>query len=129
MGFISTKTHGISDCLMVLAFLFAPRIFHFDAHLVSSMAILAGVVVSYSLLTRYEWGIVSLIPTRLHLIFDCLIGIGMFFLPLFTNVSLRQGYLLIAFGIFFIFCALLTPTRSPHEKKRFKNSLRARKMA
>lgn len=127
MGLLSTKTHGIMDCLLALFFLTAPRVFHFSAQLTSLMALIAIAIISSTLLTRYEWGIFRIIPTRLHLIGDCYIGIGLCFLPLFTNVSIPQSYLVIAFGILLIFSALLTPSRSPREKKRFKNSLYRRK--
>lgn len=128
MGLLSTKTHGILDCMVALVFLTTPRLFHFSIQLTSLMAILAVVIVVYSFLTHYEWGIMRVISTRVHLILDCLIGIGLCFLPLFINASIPQSYLLIVFGVLLIFFALLTPSRSPREKKRFKKSLHRRKL-
>ena len=127
MGLLSTKTHGIFDCLLALVFLTAPRALHFNAQITSVMAFIALALISSTLLTRYEWGILRIIPTRLHLILDCYIGIALCFLPLFIRISVPQSYLLIALGIVLIFSALLTPSRSPREKKRFKNSLHRRK--
>lgn len=127
MGLLSTKTHGILDCLLAFIFLATPRLLHFNTQLTFLMALLAVVIVSSSLMTRYEWGILRVIPTRLHLILDCYIGIALCFVPLFISISVLQSYLLIALGITLIFSALLTPSRSPREKKRFKNSLRRRK--
>jgi hypothetical protein len=120
MRLFTTKLHGILDCTMALMLLLSPRVYSFDTQLTHFMAILAIAIVFYSLLTHYEWGVFPIISTRVHLLFDCLIGIGLFFLPLFINASMTQSYLLISFGILLIFFALFTPSRSPREKKRRK---------
>lgn len=71
--FIPTKVHGALDYIVAIALIFAPMIFGFTA--VGGAAVVVPVVLGillfiYSLFTRYEWGLVRLIPMPLHLIID-----------------------------------------------------------
>lgn len=66
MKLIDSKTHGILDYAMALAFLMAPSVFDLTGY-AAAPAYGAGVfLVLTSLLTRYPLGIVGLLPFRLH---------------------------------------------------------------
>jgi hypothetical protein len=74
---IPTSVHGILDYLVGIALFFAPELFGFAEYggaAVSVPRTLGVIVIVYSLLTRYEWGLVKAIPMGLHLMLDMLGG-------------------------------------------------------
>lgn len=71
--FLPTRVHGVLDYVVGVALLFAPNIFQFDqvgGAAVFIPRLLGVVLIVYSLLTRYELGLVKLIPMPYHLIID-----------------------------------------------------------
>lgn len=73
MKFIPTKVHGVLDYLVAIALIFAPMIFGFSQ--VGGAAVVIPVVLGiglfvYSLLTKYEWGVVKAISMPYHLVID-----------------------------------------------------------
>jgi hypothetical protein len=73
MRFIPTKVHGVLDYVVGIALIVAPWLFGFAA--MGGPAVVIPIVLGvglilYSLLTRYEWGVLKLIPMPVHLIFD-----------------------------------------------------------
>lgn len=129
MGQISTRAHGILDYGIALAFLFIPRILRFDSHLVTLLGLLALITIIYSLMTRYEWGIMPVFPTRIHLITDCLIGIGLCLWPFLAGATFLERNVLIAFGVFEIILALMTPSRSPLERLHLRKRRKSHSLA
>jgi hypothetical protein len=74
---IPTSIHGILDYLVGIALFFAPEIFGFSwygGYATSIPRTLGVVIIVYSLLTRYEWGLVKAIPMSMHLGLDMLGG-------------------------------------------------------
>ena len=74
---ISTFVHGVIDYLFAVMLIASPWIFGFrEANAQTYVAdIIAVIVIAYGLLTRYELGIVKLIPFRMHLIFDIIVNL------------------------------------------------------
>jgi hypothetical protein len=75
MRFLPTKVHGVLDYLVVAALIVAPWLFGLSSVGGSAvmLPILIGItLVVYSLLTKYEWGVVKVIPMSYHLIVDFL---------------------------------------------------------
>jgi len=73
LRFIPTKVHGVLDYIVALALIFAPLIFGFQS--IGGAAVIVPVVLGillfiYSLLTRYEWGLVKVIAMPVHLMID-----------------------------------------------------------
>ncbi|MEO6942518.1 MAG: hypothetical protein ABI238_04435, partial [Terrimesophilobacter sp.] len=73
MRFIPTKVHGVLDYVVAIALILAPWIFGFSG--VGGAAVIIPIVLGiglflYSLLTRYELGLMKLIPMPVHLVFD-----------------------------------------------------------
>ena len=71
---ISTKVHGILDFITAGMLMTLPRVMGWSktvTHLLDSAAISA---VGYSLLTRYEFGMVKVLPMKGHLTLDALSG-------------------------------------------------------
>lgn len=73
MKLLSTRAHGTLDYLMGAVLLVTPYVLGFAndgaAQCVPMMVLGAGAIV-YSLLTRYELGVVKLIPMPVHLVLD-----------------------------------------------------------
>lgn len=75
MRFLPTKVHGILDYLVGAALIVAPWLFGFSSvgGPAVMLPILIGIVlIVYSLLTKYEWGVVKVIPMPYHLVVDFL---------------------------------------------------------
>lgn len=73
MKFISTKVHGYLDYLSAIALFAAPYLFGFAE--VGGAAvwvpwIIGAVILVQSLMTRYELGVVKVIPMSMHLMLD-----------------------------------------------------------
>lgn len=71
--FIPTKVHGVLDCVVAVALVFAPMIFGFQE--LGGPAVVIPVVLGiglfiYSFLTRYEWGVFKVISMPYHLAID-----------------------------------------------------------
>ena len=70
---IPTRVHGIADYLGGVALLLAPNLFGFSdigGAAVWVPRVLGVVILVQSLATRYELGVVKLLPMRLHLMND-----------------------------------------------------------
>lgn len=76
MRFISTAVHGVLDYVMGAVLIASPWIFDFaDRGPAMYVPIIVGsAVIVYSLFTRYEAGLVDVIPMRIHLWLDGLGG-------------------------------------------------------
>jgi hypothetical protein len=71
---ISTKVHGILD-YMTAGFLFAlPRAMGWDKTVTHLMDMAGVSATAYSLFTRYELGLVRVLPMKAHLTMDALSG-------------------------------------------------------
>lgn len=77
MQLISRRTHGILDYLVGLVLILSPRLFGFDAGSTEAAVpvFLGWAAILYSLLTRYEFGLLRVIPFRAHLALDTINGI------------------------------------------------------
>lgn len=76
MKIIPRKIHGFLDYLVGMVLIAVPWLFGFADDGPATyipVALGAGALV-YSILTNYEWGLVRLIPFRVHLLLDVLSG-------------------------------------------------------
>lgn len=118
MRFIPTWLHGIVDYLTVGALLAVPRALGWNKPATTTLTVAAGGLCSYSLLTRYELGLVKWVPMPVHLVLDAMSGVALcaapFLLPVKKNQRgpLTAGFL--AFGLMEIFFALFTKTRQTY---------------
>jgi hypothetical protein len=73
--FVPTKIRGVLDYVVGLALILAPNIFQFanvGGAAVLIPRVLGVVLIVYSLITRYELGVIKLISMRYHLMIDFL---------------------------------------------------------
>lgn len=110
MHIIPSSVHGVLDYLVGLVLILSPRFFGFQTGGVEEkLPVLLGVaVLSYSLVTRYEFGLFELLPFRIHLVLDLLSGVLLASSPwLFGFAERVQGPHLV-FGAVEIIVPLLT---------------------
>lgn len=109
MRFISSKIHTIADYLTGLFLLAMPWMYNDIIGVTDKwLAIITGIlIIIMSFLTRYEGGVIRLIPLSTHLIIDMIIGI--FFISTFWLFSFNEtirtvfafvGILAFVFGLF-----------------------------
>lgn len=75
MRFISTRTHGVIDYIVGVILFFAPGIFGFayvGGPAVLIPKIMAIGILIITILTRFEVGIIKIIPMSAHLVLDYL---------------------------------------------------------
>jgi hypothetical protein len=73
--FLPTKIHGALDYIVGIALILAPNIFQFSSMGGAAAAIprvLGVVLILYSLVTKYEWGVVKVVNMPYHLVIDFL---------------------------------------------------------
>jgi hypothetical protein len=78
MKIIPTRVHGILDYAVGLILLFAPNIFGFadvQGPAVWVPRVIAILALLQSLMTRYELGLVKVLPMRMHLAVDYVAGL------------------------------------------------------
>lgn len=74
---INTKLHGLLDYLVGFLLIAAPWILGFETPGVErNLSVTMGILtIVYSLLTRYEWGLLRGLPFKIHLLIDFLSGL------------------------------------------------------
>jgi branched-subunit amino acid transport protein len=116
MRFIPTRIHGILDYLYAIALFCAPFLFwttdrSWDLWI---PMLVASVVILYSILTRYEWGGISLISMKSHLRLDLIIGIFMVAAPWIFGFSDRAWRPFLIFGLLAIILSFITKKTTTH---------------
>jgi hypothetical protein len=111
MKLISTKTHGILDYLTAGAMLTLPRALGWSETATRLLTGAALGTAGYSLLTRYELGLVQVLPMRAHLTLDAVGGAMLCAAPLLLpdEESEVKGAL-VGLGLFELAAALTTET-------------------
>ncbi len=116
---ISTLMHGILDYVTAPTLLALPRMMGWSKT-VTSLLTGAGVgVLSYSVMTRYELGLLKVLPMKAHLAIDMASGGMLALSPLMLKKRERDvatTATLIGLGLYEIAAALLTQTQSPIEQ-------------
>ena len=108
---ISTRTHGVLDYLSVGALCALPRILGWDQKVTTLLTGAAAGTLLYSALTRYELGVVKLLPVPAHLTLDGASGALLCAAPfLFLNEKPPVSAGLVGIGLFELGASLLTQT-------------------
>jgi hypothetical protein len=111
---ISTIVHGAMDYAMALLLAAGPYLFGFGGDDTESLVMYgcAAALFLYSLLTNYEFGVVKIIPMRMHLTLDVFSGIFLAASPWLFGFADRVFIPHFILGIVEILAGLLTnPTR------------------
>ena len=114
MKIIPRKTHGVLDYIVGAALIAAPWIFGFADDTAATYVPVAvgGGALLYSLLTRYELGMIKMIPFETHLILDVMSGILLAASPWLFGFSDRVYLPHLIVGLFEIGAGLMTENTS-----------------
>ena len=91
--FVPTRVHGVLDYVVGLALILAPNIFQFanvGGAAVLIPRVLGVVLIVYSLITRYELGVIKLISMRYHLMIDFLAALLLALSPFLFGFSNKE---------------------------------------
>lgn len=110
---ISTRMHGVLDYVLVAGLVALPRLAGWDGGAKQVLTANAAGSLMYSLLTRYELGLLRLLPMTAHLTLDTAAGTMLCVAGLQTDAGRSIRVTLIALGLFEITVAFLTDTEVP----------------
>lgn len=106
---ISTEAHGVLDYMTVGTLLLLPRMLGWSRSVTRLMTGAAAITFIYSMMTRYEFGMIKMMPMRTHLIMDGLSGLFFASAPaLLTDEDPAVTTVLAGIGAMEIATALLT---------------------
>lgn len=113
MRFIPTGLHGLIDYVWGLFLAASPWLFGFADDLRATYVAWAfGLgAIAYSLVTRYEAGLLPIIPVPVHLALDVLAGAVLAVSPWLFGFAGRVSWPHLLFGLFSVAAGLTTQTR------------------
>jgi hypothetical protein len=118
MRFIPTRVHGVLDYLMGIVLIASPWIFDFDDGGAKTWVpvILGAGVIAYSLITKYELGLVGVLAMPVHLILDLASGLLLAVSPWLFGFAdeIWEPHLIL--GVLEIGAALMTRTRPTRDE-------------
>jgi hypothetical protein len=115
---ISSRLNGLLDYLVVLILFIAPWVLGYDDLAVTPVSrALGAALLFYSLATKYELGIVRMIPLQVHLFLDLGTGGLLAAAPIHFNIGGLPGAVFFLLGVGMIASALLT-----HHGHKFTNA-------
>jgi hypothetical protein len=109
MKFINTRLHGMLDYI-IGATLAAPYIFEYYTNDTQSLVLMTvgGIIVFYSLMTNYEFGLIRLIPLKVHLWLDVIFGLFLIATPWLFPTFTYYMYWPVLMGILSILIVVFT---------------------
>jgi hypothetical protein len=113
MRFMTTRMHGVADYLVGIVLILVPYLLGFADGTAAQwiFQILGAAAIVYSLLTRYEWGVVRVIPMPVHLMLDFASGVLLAASPWLFGFADRVFWPHVIFGLIEIAASLTTETR------------------
>lgn len=110
MHLLSWRTHGVLDYIVGLLLIFSPRLLGFDADGAEARVpvILGGSALIYSALTRYELGLLKLLPFKAHLALDVMSGLFLALSPWLLGFADRVWLPHVLLGLFEIGAVMMT---------------------
>lgn len=112
MRFILTIAHGFADYLVGLIVMAMPAYFAWTGSARIFFMALGVVVISHSLLTDYELGLVRILRIRFHLLLDALFGVAMLSAPTLLNLPIDSRVIVYVIGALSILLSFTTKIRA-----------------
>jgi hypothetical protein len=110
---ISTRMHGVLDYVSVAGLVALPRLAGWEGGAKQVLTANAAGSLMYSLLTRYELGLLRLLPMTAHLTLDTASGAILCVAGLQSDADRSIRATLIALGLFEIMVGFLSDTEVP----------------
>jgi hypothetical protein len=120
MRFLTTRVHGYLDYLLGIAMITSPWWLHFSDNAAAQWTIVAagGLLLASSLCTRYELGVLRLLPMSSHLVLDFLMGAFLAASPWLLDFADQEHRPHLVFGILEMGAGLITKTTpATHNQK------------
>lgn len=115
---LNSKTHGVIDYLVVVFLLASPTLFGLKEITSALTYVLAVVHLVLTITTKFEFGLVKIIPFHLHGLIELIVSIaligGAFYLGSLEGELSRNFYL--AFGVAVFITWLITDYKISSEK-------------
>jgi hypothetical protein len=110
MNLIPTRVHGILDYVVGLLLIAAPWLFGFAQNGAETWVpvVLGAGAILYSLMTRYELGMVRVIPMSAHLGLDIMSGLLLLASPWLFGFADRIAWPHVVFGLLEVGVAAMT---------------------
>lgn len=100
MKLISSKAHGVIDYIAAPLIFALPRLLKFPKRLVTMFTFVAAFHALYSMFTKYELGLVKVLPYKGHLALDTALATATVAAPvMFTEARPRVAPFVVAMGI------------------------------
>jgi hypothetical protein len=114
---ISSKTHGIIDYIAAPMLLVVPRLLKFPKRITTMLTGVALFHALYSLLTKYELGIVKVLPYKAHLGLDTALATATIASPMmFTEAQPRVAPMLVGGGVIEAVIVALSLINAPRKQ-------------
>lgn len=114
--FVPLRLHAAADYLVPLTFIGAPLLFQFPMHARWVAFTVAGTHLTMTMLTNYPGGLIKLIPFRIHLLLELLLGPCLIAMPWLLHFSshplamgLFTGWGVISFSTYFVTIRTVPP--------------------
>jgi hypothetical protein len=110
MQIISRRTHGILDYVVGVVLILAPRFLGLEAGGVEAriLMVLGWAAVVYSVFTRYELGLIKVLPFSAHLGLDVMSGLLLIVSPWLFQFADRVWAPHVVFGLIELGAVMLT---------------------
>jgi hypothetical protein len=111
--FINPSLHGILDYLVDITLIGVPVIFNFTEISNSAFWVSIGIGLSnflYSLFTVYSRSVIKLIPLKIHLLFDFIVGLVLLIMAFILPIEGLVKLFYMVMGVGIILAILLTNT-------------------
>ena len=118
---IPTLIHGILDYVTAPTLIALPRMMGWGTRITALLTSAGAGVLGYSVMTRYELGLLKVLPMKTHLMIDMASGGMLALSPLMLKKRERNVAniaTLVGLGLYEITVAMLTQTRSPMEQAK-----------
>jgi hypothetical protein len=112
MRFIPTTVHGLADYVVGFIVMGLPFLFSWTGVSRVTFVTLGILVICYSLLTDYEFGLIRVLRIRFHLLLDALFGLAMLAAPMVLRLPDEFRILIYVIGVLSIFLSLTTKIRA-----------------
>lgn len=123
---LSLKAHNVIDYVAALFLLFVPAFFGFSEIEVARnlFRVLGIFLLTYSLVTKYEFAVWRKLPLGAHMTFDLAVGVILLLSPLVLGyrdlISVGQELVHYALGIGLIVFVAVTRSKTEAEKMAFE---------
>ena len=114
---ISSKTHGIIDYIVAPALMVVPRMLRWPARVTNLLMSVGIFHLLYSMLTKYELGVVKVLPYKGHLALDGVLAAGTLASPAMLTETRHESHIGKALVGMAVFEAVVTALSLVNKKK------------